>query len=163
MRAHVITVSDRVAAGTATDATGPELVSWLTGLGWTTTAAVIPDGVDAVQAGVAAAIEGGAHLVLTTGGTGITPRDQTPQAVEPLLGIQVPGVIEAIRDAGRAAGAPGAMLSRGVAGVIETASSRVFIATLPGSRGAVADAIAALDPVLNHLMDQLRGEGHEAG
>lgn len=160
MRAHVITVSDRVAGGQYEDRTGPHLSDWLVRAGWQVSSRVVPDGAEAVQSAVRAAIAEGSRLILTTGGTGVTERDQSPQAVEALLQIQTPGIIEAIRAEGRRSGVVGALLSRGVSGVADGPRGRVFIATLPGSMGAVRDAAAVLDPLLAHLVDQLDNGGH---
>jgi molybdenum cofactor synthesis domain-containing protein len=94
--------------------------------------------------------------VLTTGGTGLTPTDVTPEQTAPVLDRLVPGVAEAIRAAGVAKGVPTAMLSRGLAGL----AGRTFVVNLPGSRGGVTDALDVLGPVLGHALDQMRGGDH---
>ena len=106
-----------------------------------------------------AALDDGADVVLTTGGTGINPTDRTPEATRPLLDHELPGVSEAIRAYGVAHGIPTAMLSRGLAGV----SGRAVVVNLPGSRGGVKDAIAVLADVVPHAVDQLRGGDHDRG
>jgi molybdenum cofactor synthesis domain-containing protein len=98
----------------------------------------------------------GARVVLTTGGTGLTPTDRTPEATRPLLDREVPGLAEAIRSAGVAKGVPTAVLSRGLAGV----SGTCLVVNLPGSRGGVKDALAVLEPVLVHAVEQVVGSDH---
>ncbi|GAA1379696.1 MogA/MoaB family molybdenum cofactor biosynthesis protein [Luteococcus sanguinis] len=155
----VVTVSDRVSTGQAEDRSGPLLVDWLTGCGHEVQRVVVPDG-DAVADAVRSAAEGGAALVLTTGGTGITPRDLTPQVVAPLLDVEIPGIIELVRRVGVDAGVVGAPLTRGVAGIIDGEATRTVVVTLPGSPGGVRDAISVLHPLLDHLLDQARDGDH---
>jgi molybdenum cofactor synthesis domain-containing protein len=95
--------------------------------------------------------------VLTTGGTGLTPTDLTPEATLPLLDREVPGLAEAIRAAGVAKGVPTAVLSRGLAGVV----GDCLVVNLPGSRGGVKDALAVLEPVLAHAVEQIVGSDHQ--
>jgi molybdenum cofactor synthesis domain-containing protein len=154
--AAVVVASNRAAAGVYEDATGPVMVDWLVGQGFTCgPPAVVPDG-DPVGEAVRAAVEAGARVVLTTGGTGLTPTDRTPEAVRPLLDREVPGIAEAIRARGVAAGVPTAMLSRGLAGV----AGQCLVVTLPGSRGGVRDALDVLEPVLRHAVEQVVGSDH---
>lgn len=154
--AAVVVASNRAAVGVYEDATGPVIVDWLAGQGFTCGApAVVPDG-DPVGEAVRAAVEAGARVVLTTGGTGLTPTDRTPEAVRPLLDREVPGIAEAIRARGVAAGVPTAMLSRGLAGV----AGQCLVVTLPGSRGGVRDALDVLEPVLRHAVEQVVGSDH---
>jgi molybdenum cofactor synthesis domain-containing protein len=154
--AAVVVASNRAAAGVYEDATGPVIVDWLVAQGFACGApAVVPDG-DPVGEAVRAAVEGGARVVLTTGGTGLTPTDRTPEAVRPLLDREVPGIAEAIRTRGVAAGVPTAMLSRGLAGV----AGQCLVVTLPGSRGGVRDALGVLEPVLRHAVEQVVGSDH---
>jgi molybdenum cofactor synthesis domain-containing protein len=94
--------------------------------------------------------------VLTTGGTGLTPTDRTPEATRALLDREVPGIAEAIRSAGVAAGVPTAVLSRGVAGVVGAA----LVVNLPGSRGGVKDGLEVLRPILVHAVEQVVGSDH---
>ncbi len=159
MRGAVIVASGRAATGVYEDTTGPLLVEALTSWGFETAApVVVPDGA-AVGEAVRVALDDGADVVLTTGGTGINPTDRTPEATRPLLDHELPGVSEAIRAYGVAQGIPTAMLSRGLAGV----SGRAVVVNLPGSRGGVKDAIAVLADVVPHAVDQLRGGDHDRG
>jgi molybdenum cofactor synthesis domain-containing protein len=156
MRAAVVVASNRAAAGVYDDATGPLLVEFLTSLGFSCEPpTVVPDG-DPVGGAIAAAADGGARVVLTTGGTGVTPTDLTPEATMPLLDRQVPGIAEAIRAYGVAQGVPTAALSRGVAGV----RGFCLVVNLPGSRGGVKDAMAVLEPLLVHAVEQIVGSDH---
>ena len=116
---------------------------------------VVPDG-DPVGAAIAAAAAGGARVVITTGGTGLTPTDLTPEVTRPLLDREVPGIAEAIRAAGVAAGVPTAALSRGLAGVVGSC----LVVNLPGSRGGVKDGLAVLRPILVHAVEQVVGSDH---
>jgi len=152
----VVVASNRAAAGVYEDTTGPLLVDFLTGLGFETGApVVVPDG-DPVAEAIRAAVDGGARVVLTTGGTGLTPTDRTPEVTRPLLDAEVPGLAEAIRAYGVRQGVPTAVLSRGLAGRIGTC----LVVNLPGSRGGVKDAIAVLEPVLIHAVEQVVGSDH---
>ena len=156
MRAAVVVASNRAAAGVYDDATGPLLVDFLISLGFTCAApVVVPDG-EPVGAAVSAEVGGGARVVLTTGGTGLTPTDLTPEVIRPLLDREVPGIAEAIRAYGVAHGVPTAALSRGLAGV----AGDCLVVNLPGSRGGVKDAIAVLEPILVHAVDQIVGSDH---
>ena len=156
MKAAVIVASGRAAAGVYDDTTGPLLVDALTSWGFDTAPpVVVPDGA-AVGDALRSALDDGADVVLTTGGTGINPTDRTPEATRPLLDRELPGVAEAIRAHGVAQGVPTASLSRGLAGV----SGRAVVVNLPGSRGGVKDAIAVLADVVPHAVDQIRGGDH---
>lgn len=154
-RAAVLTVSDRSARGERPDASGPLLAGLLRELGLSVDdPVVVPDEVEAVREAVRTAAS--SHdLVVTTGGTGLSPRDVTPEAVAPLLDRQVPGIAEALRSR-NAAAVPTVVLSRGVAGTIGT----TLVVTLPGSAGGVRDGIAVLAGVLDHALAQLRGGDH---
>lgn len=155
MTAAVITVSDRSFAGTRADSSGPLLRDLLVGLGLSVSEGVIvPDDVPAIAAAVASAAAGH-DVVITTGGTGLSPRDVTPEAVLPLLHKQIPGIAEALRQDNRS-GVPTSVLSRGVAGTIGTC----LVVTLPGSTGGVRDGVAVLAPLLDHAVAQLRGGDH---
>ena len=105
-----------------------------------------------------AAVDSGAAVVLTTGGTGLTPTDVTPEAVGPLLDREIPGIAEALRLIARDR-VPTSVLSRGVAGTI----GATLVVTLPGSPGGVKDGIAVLTPLLDHAVDQMSGGDHKAG
>jgi molybdenum cofactor synthesis domain-containing protein len=156
MRAAVVVASNRAATGVYDDTTGPLLVDFLTSLGFSCEPPqVVPDG-EPVGLAVSAAAEGGARVVLTTGGTGLTPTDLTPEVTRPLLDREVPGIAEAIRAYGVSKGVPTASLSRGLAGV----SGTCLVVNLPGSRGGVKDAIAVLEPLLVHAVEQIVGSDH---
>ena len=157
LRAEVVVASNRAAAGVYEDTTGPVLVEFLTGLGFAVDPpVVVPDG-EPVGAAISAAAEGGARVVLTTGGTGVTPTDRTPEVTRSLLDYEVPGIAEAIRAHSREK-IPAAALSRGVAGV----AGRTLVINLPGSKGGARDGLAVLGPILVHAVDQLRGGDHPA-
>ena len=156
MRAEVVVASNRAAAGVYEDTTGPLIVDFLRDLGFAVdTPVVVPDG-EPVGVAIAAAAEGGARVVLTTGGTGLTPTDRTPEVTRALLDAEVPGIAEAIRAYGVAQGVPTAVLSRGLAGVVGTC----LVVNLPGSRGGVKDGLAVLRPVLVHAVEQVVGSDH---
>ena len=150
--ARVIVASTSGAEGRAPDTTGPVIRDWLVERGFAVAEpAVVADGAPVATA-VSAALAESAAVILTTGGTGVSPTDRTPEAVDPLLDVRVPGLIEELRRAG-AAKLPTALLTRGVAGFAGDA----FIMTLPGSPGGVRDGLAVLDPVLGHLLGQRTG------
>ncbi len=156
MRADVVVASNRAAAGVYADETGPLIVDFLRELGFEVgEPAVVPDG-DPVGAAIGDAVAGGARVVLTTGGTGLTPTDRTPEQTRPLLDREVPGIAEAIRAAGVANGVPTAVLSRGLAGVVRDC----LVVNLPGSRGGVKDGLAVLRPLLVHAVEQVVGSDH---
>ncbi|MEJ7834029.1 MAG: molybdenum cofactor synthesis domain-containing protein [Nocardioides sp.] len=156
LSAEVVVASNRAAAGVYEDTTGPLIVEFLQGLGFSTgPPVVVPDG-EPVGAAIAAAAEGGARVVLTTGGTGLTPTDRTPEVTRALLDAEVPGIAEAIRAYGVAAGVPTAVLSRGLAGVVGTC----LVVNLPGSRGGVKDGLEVLRPILVHAVEQVVGSDH---
>jgi molybdenum cofactor synthesis domain-containing protein len=157
--AVVITCSNRSAAGTRADDSGSLLATAVQEWGFELADQVIvADDVSQIQAAVRAAVTDGARLVLTTGGTGVTPTDVTPEAVLPLLDKQILGIAERLRMA-NADRVPTAVLSRGVAGLIGTA----LVVTLPGSPGGVSDGIAVLAPLVHHVLDQVTGGDHRAG
>jgi molybdenum cofactor synthesis domain-containing protein len=156
IRALAITVSNRAAAGVYPDKSGPVLAELLTAAGCEVAGPlVIPDG-SAVEIALQDAVEAGYDVVVTTGGTGLTPMDATPEMTRLLLDREIPGIAEAIRNAGVAAGVPAAALSRGVAG---TAGSTLIV-NLPGSTGGVRDGMAVLSGLLAHAVDQIRGGDH---
>lgn len=153
MNAHVLTISDRVTAGARGDASGPIAVEGLTSQGFTVTAGVVPDDTDAISAALRSAVDAGVDLVVTTGGTGLGPRDVTPEATAAVIDRPAPGIAELVRRAGQV---PTAALSRGLAG----AAGTTLIINLAGSPGAVRDGLDALGPILGHAVEQLRGADH---
>jgi molybdenum cofactor synthesis domain-containing protein len=153
----VITCSNRSAAGAQPDTSGALLADGLAAAGYPPAERVIiPDEVAIIQETIRSAIAEGALLIVTTGGTGLTPTDVTPEAVTPLLTRQIPGIAEAIRLESRDR-VPTSVLSRGVAGTIGS----TVIVTLPGSNGGVRDGLAVLTPLLDHLLDQIAGGDHQ--
>ena len=155
-RAHVVSVSNRAAAGVYEDTTGPRIVAALQEAGFgTVTSDVVPDGEPVAEA-LKAAVTDGVALVVTTGGTGLSPTDRTPEMTRPLLDREVPGVAEAIRAYGVSKGVPTASLSRGLVGLAGT----TLVVNLPGSTGGVKDGLAVLMPILGHMVDQVAGGDH---
>jgi molybdenum cofactor synthesis domain-containing protein len=156
IRALAITVSNRAAAGVYEDRSGPVLTRLLAEAGCSVDGPnVVPDG-EPVAAALRNGIDEGYDLIVTTGGTGLTPGDLTPEMTRRVLDREIPGIAEAIRAAGVAAGVPAAMLSRGLAGVTGT----TLIVNLPGSSGGVRDGMTVLAPVISHAVDQVRGGDH---
>jgi molybdenum cofactor synthesis domain-containing protein len=156
MRALVVTASNRAASGVYPDRSGPVLVEGLSALGFAVDGPlVVPDG-DPVEEALREAIADAYDVVLTTGGTGLAPTDRTPEVTLRVVEAQVPGLAEAIRSAGVAAGVATAMLSRGVAGTADG----TLIVNLPGSPGGCRDGLAVLAPVLRHAVEQMQGSDH---
>ncbi|WP_033295347.1 molybdenum cofactor biosynthesis protein MoaE [Amycolatopsis jejuensis] len=153
--ARVIVASNRAARGVYEDKTGPVLVGWLAGRGYTVPPPVVVEDGDPVGGALRAAVADGVAVVLTTGGTGISPTDRTPDVTRAVLDYELPGVADAIRAAGLPK-VPTAVLSRGVAGV----AGRTLVVNLPGSSGGVKDGLRVLTDILDHAVDQLAGGDH---
>jgi molybdenum cofactor synthesis domain-containing protein len=155
IRAMALSASNRAAAGVYEDRSGPVLVELLRKAGCTVEGPfVVPDGEPVFEA-LRDAVEAEYDLVVTTGGTGLTPTDQTPEMTRRVLEREVPGIAEAIRLQGRDK-VPAAILSRGLAGI----AGRTLIVNLPGSTGGVRDGMAVLGPVIIHAIDQIHGGDH---
>ena len=160
MRALVITASNRAAAGIYEDRSGPVVVDLLRDRASAFTInvdgpVVVPDG-EPVESALRDAVASGYDVVVTTGGTGLTPGDLTPEMTRRVIDREVPGIAEAIRAAGAAAGVATAILSRGIAGL----AGRTLIVNLPGSTGGVKDGMKVLAPILEHAIDQAHGGDH---
>jgi molybdenum cofactor synthesis domain-containing protein len=155
-RALVVTASNRAAAGVYVDTGGRVLVEGLRELGFSVDGPlIVPDG-DPVETALRDAVGGGYDVVLTTGGTGLSPTDRTPEVTLRVVDRLVPGIAEAIRAYGLTEGVPTAALSRGVAGLAGSS----LIVNLPGSLGGCRDGIAVLSRILPHAVEQVRGTDH---
>jgi molybdenum cofactor synthesis domain-containing protein len=157
-RAAVVTVSDRSSAGSRTDESGPIAVAALREAGFDCAdAVVVPDGADSVERALTAEVVAGVKLIVTTGGTGVSPRDQTPEGTARVVTRQIPGISEELRRRGAAEKSVG-MLTRGLAGVVDPHG--VLVVNLPGSPGGVASGMPVVVSVARHVLDQLGGSDH---
>ena len=159
VRAGVITVSTRGAAGVRADESGPAMRDGLIAAGAEVVhESLVPDDVERIATAILGAIRAGANVVLTTGGTGLSPNDVTPEATRRVIDREVPGIAEALRAKSLETTAHG-MLSRGVAGAVGT----TLVVNLPGSPRAVRESLEVLLPVLPHAIELLAGESGERG
>lgn len=153
--AQIVVASTRASTGVYPDRTGPIIEDWLVQQGFRVAERdVVADG-PPVGAAIRAAVYAGVDLVITTGGTGLSPTDRTPEETRPLLDVEIPGLADAIRAAGLPE-VPTAVLSRGLAGVAGT----TLVVNLPGSTGGVRDGLTVLTDVVHHALDQIRGGDH---
>ena len=155
MRAAVLTVSDGVAAGVRDDRSGDILAGLLAEEGFEVERLVVADELDEIEAAIVE-LSGRATLLLTTGGTGLAPRDVTPDATESVIDRQAPGIAQAIR-ADAIAKTPHGLLTRGIAGV----RGRTLVVNLPGSPGGCSDGFAVLRPALRHALELIADEPTE--
>ncbi len=155
MNAAVLTVSDRVSRGEAPDRSGDELERGLRGDGFEVDRRVVPDEATEIAAAISE-LAAGAAVVLTTGGTGVAPRDVTPEATRTVLEREVPGIAEALR-ADAVAKTPHGLLSRGTAGIV----GRTLVVNLPGSPGGARDGYALLREALPHALALVTGDPTE--
>lgn len=158
----MVTVSDRCSRGVQEDKSGPLAVQLLSTFGVNCPApVVVSDDIPNIQAAIRAALDDGARFIFTTGGTGVTPRDHTPEATKPFLETELPGIAEQIRAYGLQK-TPLAGLSRALVGISGRGSEGALIVNAPGSTGGVKDSIAVVGPLIEHVLSQLVGSDHGA-
>ncbi|MCC6376799.1 MAG: MogA/MoaB family molybdenum cofactor biosynthesis protein [Microbacteriaceae bacterium] len=156
-KAFVITVSDRSARGERVDLSGPKAVELLESAGFEVGSRIISDGAASVEEALKSALANGATLIVTTGGTGVTSRDRTPEGTRAVIDFEIPGFAELLRLEG-AKSNPLAVLSRGVVGV--ASGNRALVVNLPGSVSAVEQGLGTVLPLVPHVLDQLRDGDH---
>lgn len=159
--ARVITVSNRSAAGVREDTSGERAAAMLTAAGYTVTRDLVPDGAENVAAALAAALDAGARFIVTSGGTGVTPTDRTPEGTLDLLDRELPGLAELLR-AEAVKKTPFGAITRGLVGTTDSRPGRpgALIVNLPGKPVAVEEGLTVLLPLVPHLLDQLAGGDH---
>ena len=159
--AHVITVSDRSARGERDDTSGQIALEALTAAGYETRVEIVPDGAGEVESALRTALAAGAQLVVTNGGTGLSPRDRTPEGTGPVLDREVPGLAELLRAEG-ARHTPFAAISRGLAGIVDPGPQGpgALVVNLPGSPKGVRQGLDVLLPLAEHVLDQIAGRDH---